>query len=185
MTPSEAETFRPPSEPPPPRAAARGEKLPRAAHAPPLGRLPVCRLPIRRAMTEGRRHGRAAARVPVRSPDRHIKSSCRVRRSTLPGLARSCPWRSVRDRGRCDGQERSSGSYADIGIKRIMPRSGLCRMASFGGLLPVFGHAAVRNNQSPSRKASRLSSGRNRPEGVAGAATRASAFSFIRMSAWM
>jgi hypothetical protein len=43
------------------------------------------------------------------------------------------------------------GCYADIGIRPIMPRPGLCRMASAGGRFPGIGHAAVRHNQSPSR----------------------------------
>ena len=63
---------------------------------------------------------------------------------------------------------------------RIMPHD-LCGRLVFPGI----GHAAVRHNQSPSRNARSWSSGRNRPDGVAGAVTRASAFSFIRMSAWM
>ncbi len=46
-------------------------------------------------------------------------------------------------------------------------------------------HAAGRHNQSASRKASSLSSGRYRPGLASGAATRDSAFSFIRRSAWM
>ena len=58
-------------------------------------------------------------------------------------------------------------------------------MASTGARLPSFGHAVVRHNQSLSRNARGWSSGWNPLVGVAGAATRASAFSFIRMSAWM
>jgi antirestriction protein ArdC len=63
---------------------------------------------------------------------------------------------------------------------RIMPHG-----LRWRSVLPGIGHAAVRHNQSPSRNARSWSSGRKRPDGVGAAATRASAFSFIRMSAWM
>ena len=65
-------------------------------------------------------------------------------------------------------------------VTRIMPHD-LSRRWVFRGI----GHAAVRHNQRPSRNASSWSSGRKRLDGIAGAVTRASAFSFIRMSAWM
>jgi len=63
--------------------------------------------------------------------------------------------------------------------RRIMPHGRV------GGRQHLAGHAAGRHNQSASRKASSLSSGRYRPGLASGAATRDSAFSFIRRSAWM
>src|SRR3546814_20054515 len=64
-----------------------------------------------------------------------------------------------------------------------MPLAGLCRMAfQIDGFLRT-SHAAVRNNQRASSQASSLSSGRNLPGRVSGAATMDSAFSFRRSEA--
>ena len=65
-------------------------------------------------------------------------------------------------------------------VTRIMPHGLRWRLVCRASAM-----RRVRHNQSPSRNARSWSSGRKRPGGVAGAATRASAFSFIRMSAWM
>ncbi len=67
----------------------------------------------------------------------------------------------------------------------IMPRPRLCRMAGVGGRTTALWPCGVRHNQSASRKASSLSSGRYRPGFISGAVTRDRAFSFIRRSAWM
>jgi antirestriction protein ArdC len=64
-------------------------------------------------------------------------------------------------------------------VTGIMPHG--LRWGLFAELWPCGG----RHNQSPSRNARSWSSGWKRLVGVAGAATRARAFSFIRMSAWM
>jgi hypothetical protein len=68
----------------------------------------------------------------------------------------SCP-----DRGA--SCTRTNVRYADIGIRRIMPTSGLCRAAGHGSRNPGHSGEATRHNQRDSRTASSVSSGRFRP----------------------
>jgi hypothetical protein len=135
-------------------------------------------LAIIRAMSRYSRHGAPSARCRARRRRRRWSSP----RPALPwhrAPIRRCPT----DRGPSARDDRPSDRYADIGIKVIMPSAGLCRMAGSTAGRRLTGDAAVRHNQSASRKASNLSSGRYRPGLVSSVATRDKAFSFILRSA--
>ena len=75
------------------------------------------------------RRGPAGARVRERSRDQRIKSSFRAPRLTLPVLFRCGPCCNATSHARPDLLAKSNAFYADIGIRRIMPRSGLCRIS--------------------------------------------------------
>ncbi|UWU76204.1 ArdC-like ssDNA-binding domain-containing protein [Bradyrhizobium huanghuaihaiense] len=75
--------------------------------------------------------------------------------------------------------------------RTVLHELSLCRKSdyaawpSLAAVTPALGHAAVRHNQSASRKASSSSLGRYRPGCISGLATCESAFSFSLMSAWI
>ena len=62
--------------------------------------------------------------------------------------------------GRGSAFSNSTASYADIGITCLMPPSGFCRADAHSGIQVCGASAACRHNQSASRNASSLSSGR-------------------------